>query len=89
MKVFCKQCVKFSRWRYLRNFRDCKRYEYSISAYAEIDKKIYYENCEKKNANNDCPDFIEKIPFWKFWKKPKTNNLENAMKVAIGMKVGK
>lgn len=89
MKVFCKQCVKFSRWRYLRSNYDCKIYKFSITPYAETQKQIYYENCEKKNANNDCPDFIEKIPFWKFWKKPKTNNLENAMKVAIGMKVGK
>ncbi len=89
MKVFCKQCVRFSIRRSRRGYMDCKKYEYSISPYAETDKKITYADCNVKNENNDCPDFFEKVPFWKFWKKPKANNLENIMKIIAGIKVKK
>ncbi len=67
--------------------KDCRSYKYSISAYEERSKRVCYEDCEIKNAENKCPDVVEKLPFLKFWKKPKTNCLENAMKVILGKKV--
>jgi len=80
--------VRFRRRRWFLDLKDCRSYKYSISAYEERSKSACYEHCEIKNEHNNCPDFIEKLPFWKFWKRPKTNCLENAMKVIIGRKVG-
>jgi hypothetical protein len=81
--------VRFSIRRSRRGYLDCKNYKHSITPYAETQQEVYYVDCEKKNANNDCPDFFEKVSFWKFWKKPKANNLENTMKIIAGIKVKK